>query len=187
MTLINRTTIQQILSQYAVQKNYCDMLWNRTFTGYSSHMQCRKGCSQCCILQSVNILEAYIIFRNINEEHPKDFTRFSNTDFCVFLSSSGDCTIYQSRPLLCRTHGLLLKSSEFIGNIARSCELNFIGNEEHPDGADVNINSLSVNTEKLCCVFALAAGDLHLSSIRIRLEDIRSGSIHEPLKELFLQ
>jgi Fe-S-cluster containining protein len=150
-------------------------------------MQCRKGCSHCCILQSVNILEAYLIFRNLNDEEPDIQTSQDTNDFCTFLSSSGVCTIYSSRPILCRTHGLLLKSSEFTDTIARSCDLNFTSNSSFPTNATVDIDSITINAEKLCCAFALAAGDLHLSTIRIRLEDIKSRIIPEPLKELFLQ
>lgn len=150
-------------------------------------MQCRKGCSCCCILQSVNILEAYLIFRPINNEKLNIHQIQNNTDNCVFLTQSGDCSIYASRPILCRTHGLLLKSTEFTDNIARSCELNFTRDEEAPVAAAIDIDTITVNSEKLCCAFALASGDLHLSSIRIGLADISAGIIPEPLKELFLQ
>jgi hypothetical protein len=65
--------------------------------------------------------------------------------------------------------------------------LNFTKDEKYPESAAIDIDSITVNAEKLCCAFALAAGDLHLSSTRIRLDDIRSGIIPEPLKELFQQ
>jgi Fe-S-cluster containining protein len=185
--LINRTIIQQILAQYSILRNYCDTQWNSTFAANSSSMQCKKGCSRCCILQSVNILEAYLIYRQLKNDHLNIRTLQSDEDCCAFLSPSGECTIYISRPLLCRTHGLLLKSVEFTDTIARSCDLNFTDTISHSTHTTIDIDTITVNAEKLCCAFALAAGDLHLSSIRIRLEDIRSGSIPEPLQELFQQ
>ncbi|HVS30438.1 MAG TPA: YkgJ family cysteine cluster protein [Thermoanaerobaculia bacterium] len=42
---------------------------------------------------------------------------------CPSLSASGECQIYESRPLVCRTFGLPVKDGEeYIGDV---CELNF--------------------------------------------------------------
>ncbi|HEX2959269.1 MAG TPA: YkgJ family cysteine cluster protein [Chitinispirillaceae bacterium] len=185
--MINNATIEQILAQYAILRNYCDTLWNSKFKAYYSRIQCRKGCSHCCILQSVNILEAYIIFKNSDNVLQDIQSGHCSTGRCVYLSPSGDCTIYPFRPILCRTHGLLLKSAEFIDNIARSCEFNFTGDVSDASAAAIDIDSITYNAEKLCCAFALAAGDLHLSSARVSLGDIRLKVLPDQLKELFHQ
>jgi Fe-S-cluster containining protein len=42
---------------------------------------------------------------------------------CPALSERGECTIYESRPLVCRTFGLPLRDGDrYIGDV---CELNF--------------------------------------------------------------
>jgi len=54
---------------------------------------------------------------------------------CPNLSESGDCLIYESRPLVCRTFGLPLREGDrYIGDV---CELNFndATSEEKMDAA----------------------------------------------------
>lgn len=58
---------------------------------------------------------------------------------CPNLSDAGECMIYDSRPLVCRTFGLPLRESErYLGDV---CELNFTSatNEQKMDAAwDLN-------------------------------------------------
>ena len=63
-------------------------------------LQCRPGCSGCCIPFSVFSLEAAHIRRHCL---PKGHGRAAG--HCSFLENDR-CTIYACRPLLCRTQGL---------------------------------------------------------------------------------
>lgn len=68
------------------------------------------------------------------EEKEAFFDRTSNVA-CPNLNDSGECMIYDSRPLVCRTFGLPLRDSgRYIGDI---CELNFTeaGQEEKETAA----------------------------------------------------
>jgi Fe-S-cluster containining protein len=63
---------------------------------------------------------------NLRECSPKEkeafFDRTSSTP-CPNLSDSGECLIYDSRPLVCRTFGLPIRDGgKYIGDI---CDLNF--------------------------------------------------------------
>jgi len=61
------------------------------------------------------------------EEKEAFFDRTSDLA-CPNLNESGECMIYDSRPLVCRTFGLPLRDAErYIGDI---CELNFTGAEQ---------------------------------------------------------
>jgi hypothetical protein len=51
--------------------------------------------------------------------------------------------------------------------------------------AAVDIDRITLSTEKLCCALALAAGDLQLSSVRIELKDLINGAIPEELRPIF--
>jgi Fe-S-cluster containining protein len=46
---------------------------------------------------------------------------------CPNLNESGECMIYDSRPLVCRTFGLPLRDGDYIGPV---CELNFTAGTE---------------------------------------------------------
>ena len=71
-------------------------------------------------------------------EKEKFFDRTASVA-CPSLSDAGECMIYESRPLVCRTFGLPLREQErYIGDV---CELNFTEatNEQKIDAAwDLN-------------------------------------------------
>ena len=75
----------------------------------SKNLVCRKGCAQCCT-HSLTVLsvEAYAISEALADS---SFSPPKRTDDkCVFLNEDEACSIYHSRPLLCRTHGLPIRS-----------------------------------------------------------------------------
>lgn len=93
--------------------------------------QCRKGCSKCCYTDiSVFEVEAANIRNWFNtltdpqksELHSK-WTAPSNEGACPFLHEEA-CTIYEARPLICRTQGLALSFKEDDQLYADICPLN---------------------------------------------------------------
>ena len=61
-------------------------------------------------------------------EKEKFFDRTASTP-CPNLSESGECMIYDSRPLVCRTFGLPLRDGrKYIGDV---CDLNFTEASDH--------------------------------------------------------
>jgi Fe-S-cluster containining protein len=105
------------------------------------HINCRKGCATCCYTDlSVFELEAEHIrdwFESLDEDQ-KEILRKSwqepqsgkknifgeMTSPCTFLIDDV-CTIYEARPLICRTQGLLLKYVENENIFLDICPLNF--------------------------------------------------------------
>ena len=93
---------------------------------HSKHLNCKKGCDLCCMAISVFPVEFYAIKAELDLESlsglpvPKDEVQ------CRFLVDHS-CTIYQSRPVICRTHGLplLYMSMESDEYELSLCELNF--------------------------------------------------------------
>ena len=71
------------------------------------------------------------------EEKEKFFDRTSNTR-CPNLNNAGECLIYDSRPLVCRTFGLPIRDGDrYIGDI---CELNFTeATQEEKERASWNL------------------------------------------------
>ena len=81
------------------------------FVQAARHSVCVKGCSHCCF-QAVPItnIEAGYIAENIKTPHVelkksirRDVMAFSDKTPCPFLTND-ECTIYEDRPLTCRTH-----------------------------------------------------------------------------------
>lgn len=66
--------------------------------------------------------------RECSPEEKEAFFDRTASVACPSLSESGECQIYESRPLVCRTFGLPLKNgAEYIGDV---CELNFTNASE---------------------------------------------------------
>jgi Fe-S-cluster containining protein len=90
------------------------------------HMKCRKGCDLCCIDFSVFPVEFYFILNQLRKENViPESAEIADNDVCLFLKDHS-CTIYQHRPIMCRTHGLPLLYANENGEWELSaCELNF--------------------------------------------------------------
>ena len=68
---------------------------------------CHRGCARCCVAGlSVLPVEAALI-EGSGLRSPAHVT----DGMCAFLDERGGCTIYPVRPVLCRTHGLPLKTT----------------------------------------------------------------------------
>jgi Fe-S-cluster containining protein len=93
---------------------------------HKNRLECRGGCSQCCVDElSVFEVEAdriRAICQDVlaQEPHPKGA--------CAFLNAEGMCRIYAYRPYVCRTQGLPLRWLEESENEVLEyrdiCELN---------------------------------------------------------------
>jgi len=75
---------------------------------HADRMQCRRGCSACCLDElTVTGIEAERIRRHHAEwleqaePHP--------AGACAFLDAEGACRVYADRPAVCRTQGLPLR------------------------------------------------------------------------------
>ncbi len=64
---------------------------------------CKKGCGQCChVNQSVSYIEAEYIAHQTGRSISLDLSKPSDGR-CTFLDSDNLCSIYQHRPMVCRT------------------------------------------------------------------------------------
>ena len=167
---------KKIIGQYKYLCSYCDAFWKRAKSRYSTEITCSPGCSACCVLQSVNFLEAYLIA----DHHAPggSLPPSSSEGTCPFLEEKR-CRIYPARPLICRTHGLLLKSREFRGRLTPSCPQNFTGTE--PSAADdaysLDIDRITDNLARLNAAFCILLGDLKKTKERIAVGDLADKSI----------
>jgi Fe-S-cluster containining protein len=93
---------------------------------HHEHIKCRNGCDLCCIDFSLFPVEFYFILNELKKGNfkPESVVNTEN-EICIFLKNRS-CTIYQQRPIMCRTHGLPLLYANDDGEWELSaCELNF--------------------------------------------------------------
>lgn len=94
---------------------------------HKPHMACRKGCDLCCMDYSILPVEFHFIQKELKEEGKQGVSSETSgrTDSCIFLKNH-TCTIYEHRPVICRTHGLplLYTNNDYEWELS-TCELNF--------------------------------------------------------------
>ena len=75
---------------------------------HADHLQCRRGCSACCVDDlTVWDVEAELI-REAHAELLRDGIP-REVGACAFLDAEGGCRVYANRPYVCRTQGLPLR------------------------------------------------------------------------------
>ncbi len=93
---------------------------------HSVHMKCKKGCDLCCMDYSIFPIEFHFIVNELNKKQLNfSMQDDSETDVCAFLKNHA-CSIYEQRPIICRTHGLpLLFMNDDTEWELSVCDLNF--------------------------------------------------------------
>ncbi len=115
-----------------------DAFFEQVMAGCSQQMRCGAGCDACC-QQDLELLpvEALALLLALEELPAAERSALASAAAeggaapCALLDSSGRCSLYSARPLLCRTHGLpVLYSDPDTGEQSLSlCELNFVGQD----------------------------------------------------------
>ena len=164
--------IDQLIESYKTLTLYCDNLFNSCLQKYHSVILCKPGCSRCCELQSVCDLEAFIIELYIRENPGVTANTDPQAGYCTFLHENR-CLIYPVRPVICRTHGLIIFSKENAEN-RRSCCDNFLSCEikiiERSLVADMDV--IGGNLMRLNLAFYILLGEKDRGIERVPLHEI---------------
>ncbi len=80
-------------------------------TLHAERLQCRRGCSACCV---DDITVFGVEAERIRTRHAELLSRGAPhpPGACAFLDTEGACRIYADRPYVCRTQGLPLRWTE---------------------------------------------------------------------------
>lgn len=112
------------IEKYQNLRNKIDQLSSQLQTEHGEHMKCQKGCAECCMNFDLLPVEFFSIKTALANDEKKVVSQ-KNNDGCLFLEKDV-CTIYEHRPIICRTHGLPLL---YVGNSDEwelsYCPLNF--------------------------------------------------------------
>lgn len=136
---------------------------------HNDKMECKKGCSKCCQTDisvfeiEADRIEEWFYIQNLEEQEGllELWKKPNQESYCTFLYND-QCTIYESRPLICRTQGLpLFVASE---NLLDYCPLNFKAGD--PPKEDW------LNLERMNTLLSFAATSLKKEK-RIRLKKLK--------------
>jgi Fe-S-cluster containining protein len=130
------------LSEYRAALAKIDEAVARAVAKAGDALACKRGCAQCCV-GDLSVLPVEAAFIEASSSSAPAPERAMGNGHCAFLDVDGACAIYEARPVLCRTHGLALKSEaqekraglRVLGDDVASCELNYV--ERAPGPAEV--------------------------------------------------
>ena len=144
--------------------------FDKIYAKYSNQMKCKEGCSKCCFtnisvfkVESERITEWFSSQGPVVQKELQELWATKNeTGACTFLYNDR-CTIYEARPVICRTQGapLFLQSE----NVLDYCPLNFEAGD--PPKEDW------LNLERLNTMLSLAAKSSGLDE-RIKLNKLKA-------------
>ncbi|MFW7380868.1 MAG: YkgJ family cysteine cluster protein [Oligoflexus sp.] len=126
---------------------------------YAEQMHCNRGCFQCCRAGlSVSKVEQQAISSFLLSHPERDVlvkglaeNPAHGKEFCPFLTYEGACSIYEVRPVICRSHGAPIKFKDGSSSFKRDvCTLNF----QALPVDDIDENSV-INIELLNTLLAL--------------------------------
>jgi Fe-S-cluster containining protein len=157
---------------------------------YSKHLLCRAGCSGCChhhlSVFAVEAEEARAAIEalpamtraNVEEQAREVIKREAQGEAvaCPLLIDN-HCSIYESRPLICRTQGLpLLIEADDGGQEVDFCPLNFTGPEAIDDLDEDHLAPLDALNLRLALINLERGREIGLSDEssgeRVKMADI---------------
>ena len=141
---------------------------------YKPHLACRKGCDLCCQRKfSISGVEAYnvaALFRQLPAAVQRAVRKRKSS--CTFLVD-GACTVYEARPVICRTYGLpSLHRNEKTEAEISWCELNFTDVPADFGFQADGIIDLDTLNAKVAGVNKLFLKEARLSQERIPMDEI---------------
>lgn len=113
-----------------------DAFFAKTLARHQDRMQCATGCFDCCqsglTVTQVEAAEIADHLRQMPEERRAQVARRAartEEQGCSALDEQGRCMIYEARPLVCRSHGVPIKTTPEKGQLPliSSCPRNFGG------------------------------------------------------------
>lgn len=189
MELMNKN-IQSLRSLKTLGEN-AEAFFTKVFEKHSNQFSCARGCSKCCYVDlSVFSIEAFFIeewFSNLSQSKKEQLQSLwqnasekmgenaagEKNPACVFLVDE-NCSIYESRPLICRTQGAIL----FFENESKVdvCPLNF-AESELPGREDW------LNVDRLNTLLSLVQNQFAKENVKYLDQRVTLRSLREKLIE----
>lgn len=136
------------LANYLSLLSRIDLLCGEITAQFAKQISCRVGCSSCCRHLSLFPVETANLVKSVKQLPDEIKTILSRrihwpeNGSCPLLIDDC-CTVYASRPVICRTHGMPLLAEAEGGRTANCCPENFNGAESIPGSAVINLETLN--------------------------------------------
>ncbi len=133
---------------------------------YREHISCKKGCADCCRHISIFSVEALAITDGMarlpaNQVcHLKEMARDASPDGPCPLLENGICLSYDTRPIICRTHGLPIMIVRQGKPEVDFCPLNFTHVTTLSGKAMIDLDRLNNTLAAINALFAERSGNL---------------------------
>ena len=141
--------ITELLANYNKLVEKVDRLSAEITRDFAGEITCRKGCAGCCLHFSVFWVEAVSLawaVENLPGEEAallrSRAQSIADQDVCPLLSG-GECLLYPHRPIICRTHGLPILTSQGGAAVIDFCPRNFRHAETIPGNAVIQLDRLN--------------------------------------------
>jgi len=152
------------LANYLSLLDRIDQHCGKIVVNFSGQITCKAGCSACCRHLTLFPVEAANLV-NAVERLPGEIKsllaerlQWPESGSCPLLFNDC-CTVYLSRPVICRTHGLpLLAESEGDTNVD-CCPENFRGVESLPGSAVIHLEALNSTLVAINALFVASNND----------------------------
>ncbi len=148
-----------ILNNYQTLVTRVDELCTAVTTEFGAQLACRPGCAGCCRHLSLFPVEGIALASTLSALPTAEATRIrerarlSSPDVPCPLLEDGRCLLYTARPIICRTHGLPLLTSQEGKRTVDFCPLNFQGLDTLPGSAVIDLDRLNTTLAAVNALF----------------------------------
>ena len=124
-----------MLKSYHALRTRIDRFSASVRARYSDKIVCAPGCTECCQAGlTLVMIEAVVLGLALDIPEERIHLQagqppLSEDGRCALLGSNNLCSVYATRPLICRTHGLPLQYPE--QDEISVCHLNFVSEKPH--------------------------------------------------------
>jgi len=149
----------EILSNYQTLVARVDELCTAVTTEFGAQLACRPGCAGCCRhlslfqVEGIALAAALSALPAAEATHIRGRARLSSPDGPCPLLEDGRCLLYAARPIICRTHGLPLLTSQDGKRNVDFCPLNFQGLDTLPGSAVIDLDRLNTTLTAVNALF----------------------------------
>jgi uncharacterized protein len=126
---MNRKMINTLLKNYGRLLARVDAHIKQVETKYSNEIVCKKGCDSCCRFLNLFPVEAFSLataFCQMDTGREQIMAGLEKGTGCPLLIK-GQCSLYEARPIICRTHGYPLYFEKDGETLVDFCPKNFKG------------------------------------------------------------
>ena len=142
------------LERYRELAARVDAFFARVRARHAGEMVCAAGCDSCCRTRpSVTGVEGAAIREHLAALAPgerarlREQARAAREDRCTALGPDGRCGIYAARPLVCRSHGVPVRTRDRRSlPVVSSCEKNFVAHGPAAADADCILDQETLST-----------------------------------------